>query len=284
MSTKFYPRALVLAVMAAVLSEGWAGQTAKLDIGEFAKSSSNPSWLKTKKIIGGQLSTIEAHPYMVSIGILQGDSYEQQCGATILDASHVLTAAHCVLNKTLSLYKLRAGSTSRKLGGQERTLSKISVPAKFNPDTYDYDAAVLKLSHPLVLDGKTTKAVALAKVKTTVKAGTPLVLVGWGFEDSANTESAINLEDVEVTSIDNSECASDYASTNEVTERMFCGMAEGKDSCQGDSGGPSINKATGQQVGIISWALGCAQMGYPGVYTDVASAEIRAFIDSELKV
>lgn len=64
-------------------------------------------------------------------------------------------------------------------------------------------------------------------------------------------------------------CAADYAGGDyEVTETMICAGEKGKDSCQGDSGGPLASNGT--LVGIVSWGLGCAREGYPGVYTNVA--------------
>ena len=45
----------------------------------------------------------------------------------------------------------------------------------------------------------------------------------------------------------------------------------GKDACQGDSGGPLICLRDDQPVlvGIVSWGIGCAEEGYPGIYTNV---------------
>ncbi|WP_213011408.1 trypsin-like serine protease, partial [Paractinoplanes toevensis] len=46
------------------------------------------------------------------------------------------------------------------------------------------------------------------------------------------------------------------------------------DTCQGDSGGPMVGRdAHGDwvQVGIVSWGLGCARDGYPGVYTQIST-------------
>lgn len=47
---------------------------------------------------------------------------------------------------------------------------------------------------------------------------------------------------------------------------------------QGDSGGPVYDDKTGQQMGVISWGMGCAQMGSPGVFADLANPSIRSFV------
>lgn len=57
---------------------------------------------------------------------------------------------------------------------------------------------------------------------------------------------------------------------------MFCAGTSGRDSCQGDSGGPIIRG--GVLLGAVSWGQGCAQPGYPGVYTNFLDRDIRQWI------
>ena len=66
-----------------------------------------------------------------------------------------------------------------------------------------------------------------------------------------------------------SACAEDYSSSYEITKTMICAGEEGKDSCQGDSGGPMTCKGE-KHCGIVSWGIGCAAAGYPGVYAKTA--------------
>ena len=76
------------------------------------------------------------------------------------------------------------------------------------------------------------------------------------------------LQKVTVPFVNEETCKDAYGSSS-ITEGMICAGKAGKDSCQGDSGGPMINLVR-EQVGIVSWGYGCAEAGYPGVYTRVS--------------
>ena len=84
------------------------------------------------------------------------------------------------------------------------------------------------------------------------------------------------LRQVTVPVVSNESCAADYVEDRaKVTENMLCaGLPAGKlDACQGDSGGPLFMDAGGTPVlvGIVSWGIGCARPGKPGVYTRVGN-------------
>ena len=59
---------------------------------------------------------------------------------------------------------------------------------------------------------------------------------------------------------------------DEKNDSMICAGGADKDACQGDSGGPMVcEDDSGAKFisGIVSWGVGCATEGVPGVYTNV---------------
>ena len=79
---------------------------------------SNANRLDPAEIVGGQLAP---SPIPWQAAIQRGDSFI--CGATILDAFSLLSAAHCFHGKNFSNgLSIRAGSIEKSYGGQVKFL------------------------------------------------------------------------------------------------------------------------------------------------------------------
>ena len=79
--------------------------------------------------------------------------------------------------------------------------------------------------------------------------------------------------------IDNQSCSDAYPGDFDANVQV-CTYRPAQAGCQGDSGGPLFRKIKGRfvEVGIVSWAAGCAAPGWPEVFTRVSNPEIRNFI------
>ncbi|XP_030377390.1 trypsin [Scaptodrosophila lebanonensis] len=220
------------------------------------------------RVVGGVATTIEDHPYQVSIQYTSGSHF---CGGSLIDEETVVTAAHCLQGTAANEIQIRLGSANRKSGGELVSVRALTYHAGYNSKLMINDVALIKLSTPVRLTA-TIRPIALAEV--TPPSGTPAVTSGWGTTCFLFCSSVDNLLEVEVDLLQVNECAQYNYSAGSILETMVCGYSEGKDACQGDSGGPLV--ANSQLVGIVSWGNGCAKSGYPGVYADVAS--LRSWI------
>ena len=101
-------------------------------------------------------------------------------------------------------------------------------------------------------------------------SGLPLTVVGFGSTDASRAQIPDQLQEVELNFVDRDTCNGVYGM---VTRDMMCAAKPGADSCLGDSGGPLFIKGSSvdedRLVGLVSWGRGCAQPGFPGVYTNV---------------
>uniref|UniRef100_A0A8C6ERK6 trypsin n=1 Tax=Marmota marmota marmota TaxID=9994 RepID=A0A8C6ERK6_MARMA len=200
------------------------------------------------KIVGGYTCAKNSLPYQVSLNV----GYHL-CGGSLISDQWVLTAAHCY-----NRLQVRLGEHDIEvLEGDEQFIqaAKIIRHPNFNKDTLNNDIMLIKLASP-------------ATIRNRMESGNPVNNCPFSLLLSTVKYPSL-LQCLDAPVLSDTACHNSYP--GKVTNNMFClGFLEGgKDSCQGDSGGPVV--CNGELQGIVSWGLGCALKGKPGVYTKVCN-------------
>ncbi|WP_435217417.1 S1 family peptidase [Streptomyces sp. bgisy034] len=212
------------------------------------------------RIVGGSTTTTSAYPFMMQ---LTDASQNQFCGGTLVSATKVVTAAHCMVGETGSSVRVVGGRTYLNgTNGTVRRVSDIWIHPDYQDVTQGNDVAVLTLSTSMPY----TPASYVDSSDTGVyAAGTTARILGWGTTSSGGSSSN-QLRTATVPTVSDSSCAASYGSDFIASDMVCAGYTSGGvDTCQGDSGGPLL--IGGVLAGITSWGEGCAQAGHPGVYT-----------------
>ena len=229
----------------------------------------------TPSIVGGNDANIADYPWHVALTTASGYQF---CGASVVDAEWILTAAHCLGG---SLPYIRAGVTNRNdNSGQDRAVVQQYLHPDFVTVTQGDDIALLKLGEPLDL---TDPNVAIIPISTQAHRdagfeddGVPSFVTGWGALYSGGPSPDI-LQVVEVPIVSNEQAQVGYPGTPITDDMIAAGLwgVGGKDACQGDSGGPLAVPFEGSPVGyviagITSWGDGCAGATAMGMYARVS--------------
>jgi len=215
------------------------------------------------RIIGGEEVKPNSIPFQVSFQTSGGFHF---CGGSVYNEDTVITAAHCCDGSSASSVKIVAGDHDLFANeGPEQTskVSKIIMHEDYDSSDISSDICLLKLSNPLELNAEVA-GVKLPAATDEFPAGTPSTVSGWGVIDSGSSPDVLYAVDVQIDS--DEDCESGYGS-GYIPKHHICASARGKDSCQGDSGGPLTCGDDRVLCGIVSWGYGCAEPGYPGVYS-----------------
>ncbi|MGJ8679859.1 trypsin-like serine protease [Paraglaciecola sp.] len=212
--------------------------------------------------------------------VLQQDA---SCGATFLGDKWVLTAAHCVDSPTALLFKMNIGEYDLSDGAENAVgIANIFIHPEYDADAINNDIAIIELNE--TVNGQAVQLATKEITEQFAASNSTSTVAGWGGRtgyiggEGETSNFPDVLHKVDLTLLSNDECKQSIGS---ITDAMLCATSTlEKGSCQGDSGGPLvIDTNTGiQQVGIVSFGIGCADPNYPGVYTRVA--EFTEWLDT----
>ncbi|PHR84259.1 MAG: serine protease [Colwellia sp.] len=227
-----------------------------------------------------------------NLTVIEGIALAQSstCGASFLGDKWLLTASHCVEGVSPQQLKVNVGEYDLSNGAENaKAVKRIYMHADYQLNVeLDNDIALIEL-----VDSVNNPAITLVDLAATeqfTKDNRTVTVVGWGgrqgYPATGGSTSSFpdKLHQVDLQLLTNNQCKHILAQSSTeafegtytandigITDAMICAFIPGggKGSCQGDSGGPlMINTNEGwQQIGIVSWGIGCAADGFPGVYT-----------------
>lgn len=235
------------------------------------------------RIINGRAATSHQWEWMLAlIDNLQTHVTPMEvCGASLIAADWLLTAAHCMTGENIYSLSAWIGDVDlSSLTAERIALKRIVVHPQFKNDNYnppENDIALVQLARPA-----TQGILRLSNAYNPANfAENSAVVMGWGTTSTYQENYPLMLQQTTVPITSTAECNGAYAYHGKITDSMVCaGFPQGgTDACTGDSGGPLVVQtmtATGsvwQQLGIVSYGDGCAQPNRYGVYTRVSAFE-----------
>jgi Trypsin len=242
-------------------------------------------------VVGGTTIQIQQAPWTVFVQQDAGTS-RYLCTGSIVDASHVLTAAHCVYDESGNLAQASALSVKAGVSNystpastdaeQDRAVTSFRVhpgyvwTGKVSTD----DVAVLALSTPLDLTGPAVQAIALPAAAAPFPAGTAVGVAGFGRE-TPTVGSSGPLAWMTGTVDSQGACGQFSPDDGLIADNavLLCASSPQSAVCNGDSGsGLVTTTGTPVLVGVVSaGSVGC-EPGTHSLYTYVGAPEILDFI------
>jgi len=243
------------------------------------------------RVIGGSALQVQSAPWSVFIRQSVAANRFLQCSGSIVDALHVVTAAHCVFDQignqaSITSLTVRAGIsnfTTPAAGDaeQDRSVSSLRVHPGWATGSGD-DVAVLALSAPLDLSGPAVQAVALPKPGESFPPRTAVGLGGFGAQLASRSPNG-SLVWYTGTTDEPDNCG---GFSNEIIPDddavAICASSPSESVCNGDSGAGLVTTGgTPTLVGIASSTRPGCDLGSSGVFTSVVAPEILLFIQGD---
>jgi secreted trypsin-like serine protease len=257
------------------------------------------------QIIGGRQASISEFPWQVWVlltfykeGFREGES---SCGGSILNATTILTAAHCtdhdgtttpyeVPSSEAEILVVAGASEGLRFRSESPDPSPATSQQDFvtsvrrdpnyavKPEVKD-DVAVLTLEKPLTLSAAdNTAAIPLVPAGATPAPGTTLSISGYGKEvGTEGVNSNGDLFSTTLTAISSDACRKVAGEINSAV--LLCAESATSTTCQGDSGGPLTEGSPAVEVGTVDFGEKECPVNAPDVFTNLAAPEIRDFIE-----
>lgn len=219
------------------------------------------------QIIGGREVIPHSRPYMASLQ--RGGSH--LCGGVLVHPKWVLTAAHCLVQRTAQL-RLVLGLHALGHPGLTFHIKATVQHPRYKPaPALENDLALLQLDGK-VKPSRTVRPLALPGKRQAVAAGTRCSTAGWGLTRQGGRLSRV-LRELDLRVLDTRMCNNSRFWNGSLSPHVVCLEADSKDQapCKGDSGGPIVCGKDQVLAGVLSFSSRvCTDIFRPPVATAVA--------------
>ncbi|KAJ1935931.1 hypothetical protein FBU59_005223 [Linderina macrospora] len=228
-------------------------------------ASAAPTADLTKRIIGGYLLGSHGAPYAVKISIsLNGQ--DLSCGGSILSKTHIITAAHCVVDdagtSVLPPQHFTIGYGDSSIPKQKTVkATKVTMHPGYRQQKVNAnDLAIIEVPEMQLLEQpKNSAARAISIFNGSIDEGQMLVAMGWGSTKTDNDPESLSdeLKAALVHVGDQKSCKKfypDYISSNGSKVCALNKYSPGNSTCKGDSGSAVVIKGKGGYylAGLVS--------------------------------
>ncbi|XP_058811492.1 trypsin alpha-3-like [Topomyia yanbarensis] len=234
------------------------------------------------RLTGGTATLVGQFPAAVSID----SPYNLNCGGTIVNLQHVLTAAWCVMHPTtfglVNTHWLRiiAGDLNLVPGSYRREIRSVShvfVHPNYDREANNNDLAVLRVDRPFPEFHNTIEPAIMNSQDLAYQ--TPCQYVGWGAPSASGplnpTQRTITVPIMAIV-----ECNVATVHNFRILTTMICAgslAATPNTTCQGNIGGGIY--CNGRLTGVLIFGLACGAANQPGVYVDIR--QYRQWIEAQ---
>ncbi|XP_034238581.1 enteropeptidase-like isoform X2 [Thrips palmi] len=240
-------------------------------------------------LVSGTLARPEYFPWHGALYQKVHGEYKYLCGASLLSASALITAAHCVQSREGNYYvaigMLTSDWNKDSVGVHKSKVSQVII----HPDyyglrgKYDADLAILHLEKPAPL-GRRIGTLCVSRAEGTSLAAEDIITVaGWGNGSAVLDE----LHFAELPFLPRRQCLTAISeaaafAVSYLTNDKFCSVRDRGVILKGDSGGGAVARHLGvwYLVGVVSSGIDSSRIV---AFTNTTFGEYASWIDSAVR-